>query len=374
MESTKHLLISIALSLIIFTIGTVGYMIIEGWSLIDSIYMTIITITTVGFSEVHQMGESGRIFTIGLVFTGVALFLYVAGSLVQFMVEGRIREIMGRRTLNKKIEHLKNHYIVCGYGRIGRVLCKHFSAYPSLKMVILEKDENLIPEMESDGVLYISGDASEEETLLKAGIKNSKVLVAALATDIDNVFLVLTARQLNPKIFIVARASSNAAKSKLLAAGANRVESPYDMGAVSMAQRVLRPSVTSFLDLVFAYNRKDIQMEEIPVAPSSSLVNIMLKDSGIRQKFNLIIIAIKKTNGDMQFNPSFETVIKSGDTVIAMGKTENLIEFEKVLRPREWKAGKRRNGLKPELYLNLPNQWRHRILYRTYFMNSDYRG
>jgi voltage-gated potassium channel len=341
MQSTKHLLISIVLSLIIFSIGTVGYMIIEGWSLVDSIFMTIITITTVGFGEVHQMSKFGRIFTIGLVFSGVGFFMYVASSMVQFMVEGRIREIMGRRTLNRKIEHLKNHYIVCGYGRIGRVLCKQFMAHPALKMVILEKDENLIAQMESDGILYICGDSSEEEILLKAGIKNAKVLIAALATDIDNVFLTLTARQLNPHIFIVARSSSKAAKSKLLAAGANRVESPYDIGAISMAQRVLRPSVTSFLDLVFTYNRKDIQMEEIPVTPSSSLVNIMLKDSGIRQKFNLIIIAIKKPNGEMMFNPSFETVIQSGDTVIAMGKGDNLVEFEKVLRPKDKKAGKR---------------------------------
>lgn len=341
MQSTKHLLISIVLSLIIFSIGTVGYMLIEGWSLVDSIFMTIITITTVGFGEVHQMSRFGRIFTIGLVFSGVGFFMYVASSMVQFMVEGRIREIMGRRTLNRKIEHLKNHYIVCGYGRIGRVLCKQFMAHPALKMVILEKDENLIDQMESDGILYICGDSSEEEILLKAGIKNAKVLIAALATDIDNVFLTLTARQLNPHIFIVARSSSKAAKSKLLAAGANRVESPYDIGAISMAQRVLRPSVTSFLDLVFTYNRKDIQMEEIPVSPSSSLVNIMLKDSGIRQKFNLIIIAIKKPNGEMMFNPSFETVIQSGDTVIAMGKGDNLVEFEKALRPKDRKAGKR---------------------------------
>ena len=340
METTKHLLISIALLLIIFTTGTAGYMIIERWNLTDAIYMTIITITTVGFSEIHPLSELGRIFTIGLVFFGVAFFLYVAGSMVQFMVEGSIREIMGRRTLNRKIEHLKKHYIVCGYGRIGRVLCKHFLADPSLKMVIVEKNEALISEMETDGVLYISGDASEEETLLKAGIKNAKVLIAALATNIDNVFLTLTARQLNPTIFIVARSSSKAAKSKLLAAGANRVESPYDIGAVSMAQRVLRPSVTSFLDLVFAYNRKDIQMEEIPVSPSSRLANVMLKDSGIRQQFNLIIIAVKKPDGDMLFNPSFETVINSGDTVIAMGKTENLLELEKILRPQEWKAGK----------------------------------
>jgi len=344
MITTKHLLISIVLSLIVFSIGTAGYMIIEGWGLIDSIYMTIITITTVGFSEIHEMSRSGRIFTIGLVFTGVGFFLYVAGSLVQFMVEGQIREILGRRTLNKKIRHLKNHYIVCGYGRIGKVLCKHLSAHPAIKLVVVEKNPEAIPDLEAKNMLYVSGDASEEENLIKAGIKQASVLIAALATDIDNVYLVLTAKQLNPKIFIVARACEKGSKSKLLAAGANRVESPYDVGAISMAYRVLRPSVTSFLDLVFAYNRKDIQMDEIPVSPSSSMVDIMLKDSGIRQRFNLIIIAIKKPNGEMLFNPSYETVIRAGDTVIAMGKSDDLIELEKVLRPQEFQKANQCNG------------------------------
>ncbi|RJP86907.1 MAG: potassium channel protein [Desulfobacteraceae bacterium] len=338
MASTRYLLTSVVLSLIIFTAGVSGYMLIEGWSLIDAVYMTAITITTVGFSEVHEMSETGRWFTIVLVITGVATFLYVAGSLVQFMVEGKIREIMGRRTLDKKIAHLKNHYIVCGYGRIGRVLCQHFNAHRSVKQVVIELNQDRIPELESDGMLYILGDASEEETLLSAGIKKAKVLVAALARDVDNVFLVLTARQLNPNIFIVARATEKRTKSKLLAAGANRVESPYDVGAVTMAQRVLRPSVTSFMDLVFAYDRKDIKMEEIPVDPSSPLVNLMLKDSGIRQKFNLIIIAIKAAHGDMLFNPSFETVIKGGDTVIAMGKSEDLAGLEKILRPDDWET------------------------------------
>ena len=338
MASTRYLLTSVVLSLIIFTAGVSGYMLIEGWSLIDAVYMTAITITTVGFSEVHEMSETGRWFTIVLVITGVATFLYVAGSLVQFMVEGKIREIMGRRTLDKKIAHLKNHYIVCGYGRIGRVLCQHFNAHRSVKQVVIEMNQDRIPELESDGMLYILGDASEEETLLSAGIKKAKVLVAALARDVDNVFLVLTARQLNPNIFIVARATEKRTKSKLLAAGANRVESPYDVGAVTMAQRVLRPSVTSFMDLVFAYDRKDIKMEEIPVDPSSPLVNLMLKDSGIRQKFNLIIIAIKAAHGDMLFNPSFETVIKGGDTVIAMGKSEDLAGLEKILRPNDWET------------------------------------
>lgn len=333
MVSIRHFYIAIVLCLMIFSIGTFGYMAIEEWDLLDAVYMTAITITTVGFSEVHAMSRDGRIFTIGLVVTGVAMFLYVAGSLAQFMIEGKLRDLLGRRSLNKQIAHLNHHYIVCGYGRIGRVLCQHFKAHRSVFQVIVEQDPERIPELEADGLLYIIGDATEEQVLLAAGIKKAKGLVAALARDVDNVYLVLTARQLNPDIFIVARATERRAKSKLLAAGANRVESPYEVGAVNMAQRVLRPSVSSFIDLIFAYDRKDIKMEEIPVHPKSSLANVMLKDSGIRQRFNLIIIAIKQARGDMLFNPSFETVIHGGDTVIAMGKSEDLLKLENILMP-----------------------------------------
>jgi voltage-gated potassium channel len=333
MKSTKNLLISLTLSLLFVVGGSAGYMIIEGWNLTDALYMTVITISTVGYSEVHSMSQPGRIFTIFLVFFGVAFFLYVAGSLVQFMVEGRIRDILGRRTLNKKIENIKNHYIICGYGRIGQVLYNHIQAYQQINAVVIEKNPDLVARMESEDILYVSGDASDEEILLKAGIKRAKALIAVLATDIDNVFLVLTARQLNPGIYIMARASSQRAKSKLKAAGANHVESPYDTGAVSMAQRILRPSVSSFLDFVFDYTLKDIQMEEFPVAPGSPLANVMLKDSGLRQKYDLIIIAIKRPDGRMIFNPSFEAVMNAGDTLIAMGKNENLLALEKILKP-----------------------------------------
>ena len=177
------------------------------------------------------------------------------------------------------------------------------------------------------------GDAAEEENLIKAGIDRAKGLIAALATDAGNVFLILTARQLNPKLNIIARADKEASKKKLLAAGADTVESPYDVGAHSMAQRVLRPTVTNFLSLAFAHKRTDIQMEEIPVSPDSPLVNVMLKDSNIRQKYNLILIAVKLSDGSMLFNPSFETVITAGETVIAVGELENLKRLEKLLNP-----------------------------------------
>jgi len=203
----------------------------------------------------------------------------------------------------------------------------------AVDLVVIEKDQDLIPVMVEDKIFYISGDAGDESNLIKAGIQHAKGLIAVLATDTDNVFLVLTARQLNPDLYIMANASRNESKPKLLAAGANRVELPYDMGAVSMAQRIIRPTVTNFLSLALAQRRKDIQMEEIPVSPSSELVNVMLKDSGIRQRYNLIIIAVKKSDDSMLFNPSFEAVIESGDTVIAVGEEENLKKLEKILNP-----------------------------------------
>lgn len=332
MNSTRHLIISVFLIVFIIILGVTGYMMIEGWNILDALYMTVETLTTVGYNEVHEMTRMGRIFTILLICIGVAFFLYVAGAVVQFMIEGRIRTILGRRRLDKKIDRLKNHHIICGYGRIGRILCNMLTRKP-IDLVVIEKDQELIPIMDKDKVLYLSGDATDEVNLLKAGIQRAKGLIAALATDTANVFLVLTARQLNPDLFIIARASQKESKSKLKAAGANRVESPYDMGAASMAQRIIRPTVTNFLDLAFAHRRKDIQMEEIPVNSSSNLVNVMLKDSGIRQQFNLIIIAIKKLDGNMLFNPSFEAVVEAGDTVIAVGQEGNLQKLEKILNP-----------------------------------------
>jgi voltage-gated potassium channel len=332
MGSEKHLIVSFLLTFLIVSFGTAGYMVIEGWDILDALYMTVITMGTVGYNEVHEISKTGRLFTILLIFFGVGYFVYLAGVVVQFMVEGRMRAILGRRRLDKKIDRLTNHYIVCGYGRIGRVLYKNLQRKP-LGLVVIEKNRELIPVMDEDKVLYVCGDVSDEANLIKAGIKRAKGLVAVLATDADNVFLVLTARQINPDIHIVARASRVESKSKLQAAGANNVESPYEMGGVSMAQRILRPTVTNFLDLAFTYKRKDIQMEEIPVSPSSALLNVMLKDSGIRQQFNLIIIAIKKSDDSMLFNPSFETVIKAGDTVIAVGEEANLKKLEDILNP-----------------------------------------
>lgn len=334
MDSTRHIILSVLMTVLVVIMGTAGYMLFEGWDFLDSVYMTVTTLSTVGFGEVHKVSRIGQVYTIVLIIVGVGFFLYVIGAVVQFMVEGRIRTILGRRRLDKKIDKLKNHYIVCGYGRIGMVLCKSLLTNP-IDLVVIDSKPDLETELIEDGFVYVSGDATDETILLKAGIKRAKGLIAVLGTDAENVFLVLTARQLNPDIFIMARATYSESKSKLKAAGADKVESPYEIGAVNMAQRIIRPTVTSFLDLAFTYKNKDIQMEEIPISVSSKLANIALKDSGIRQQFNLIIIAIKKRDGSMLFNPSFETVIYGGDTVIAVGEENNLQKLEKILNSDE---------------------------------------
>ncbi|OQY55731.1 MAG: potassium channel protein [Desulfobacteraceae bacterium 4572_88] len=333
MNSAKHFIISAILSVFIAILGTLGYMVIEGWDIFDSVYMTVITLATVGYGEVHEVSRAGRLYTMFLIFVGGGFCVYVAGAAVQFMVEGQIRAMLGRRRLDRKIRRLKNHYIICGYGRIGRVLCRKLRSKP-LRLVVIEKDPEAIPVMEQDDVLHICGDAADEANLIRAGIQRARCLVAALATDISNVYLVLTARQLNPDLHIMARAGSEESKSKLRAAGANKVESPYDMGAASMAQRILRPTVTNFLDFALGRRNKDIQMEEIPVSTDSSLTGLMLKDSGIRQNYNLIIIAIKKSDGGMLFNPPFDATINGGDTMIAVGEDGNLHELEKLLNPQ----------------------------------------
>jgi voltage-gated potassium channel len=328
MKELQHIIIA----LVIFSIGISGYMIIEEWNFWDSAYMTAITLSTVGFMEVHEISDSGRIFTIIFIFFGVGYFLFLAGVIMQSIIEGEIQSLLGRKKLDKKISKLKNHYIICGYGRIGRSLCSLIIEETN-DVVVVEKDPKLIEILNRDKIQYLHGDAADENILEKAGIKKASFLVAALATDISNVFLVLTVRQLNPNIYIMARADGSSVKSKLMVAGADIVESPYDVGAFSMGLRLLRPSVSSFLNIALSRKKEGIQIEELFVSKDSRYTDVMLKDSGIRQDFNLIIISIKKASGEMLFNPSFLTLIEYSDTVIAMGKTKDLDKFSRVLNP-----------------------------------------
>jgi len=332
LDRTRHVITVLLLFAFLLAFGTAGYVVIEGWEPMDGLYMTVITLATVGYGEVHEISQSGRIFTVILIFLGVGFFLYVFGNLAQFLVEGRIRVILGRRKLDRQISQLKEHYIVCGYGRIGRALSR-FLVQRHMNVVVIEQDENRISVIDEDDMLYIMGAATDEANLVKAGIERAKGLTTALGTDAENILVILTARQLNPHLFIVARASQDATEKTLYAAGANVVVSPYDLGARRMAQAILRPTVIDFLDSAFVDESVDIQIEEIPVKASSNLVDVSLQDSGVRQDLNLIVIAIKKADGSMLFNPLAQTKIGAGDTVIVVGENKSLLRLEHLLNP-----------------------------------------
>ncbi len=306
-------------------------MYLEGWSFDDALYMTIITLATVGYGEVHQVSDAGRIFTIFLIVAGVGYFMYVVGLIVQFLVEDRIRVILGRRKLDKQIAKLKDHYIICGYGRIGRVLTRYLTDR-YLDVVVIEKNMDRQAAMDEDGVLYLVGEATDESVLLRSGINAAKGLITAVATDADNVFLTLIAKQLNPDLFLVARAMQNTAKRTLQAAGANKVISPYDIGARRMAHAILRPTVIKFLELAFTDESTDIVMEEIRVRSTSRLLNVALKDSGIRQKLNLIILTIKKADDTLIFNPKADTCIEIDDTLVVVGQAKSVIRMEQMMQ------------------------------------------
>ncbi|MDJ0783344.1 MAG: potassium channel protein [Desulfosarcinaceae bacterium] len=332
MDRVRQTLISIVLSIALILGGSFGYMIIEGWNFFDSLYMTVITIATVGFSEIHTVSVAGRTFTLLLIFLGVGYFLYVAGGIIQVLVEGRIRHVLGRHKLHRRINRLRNHYIVCGYGRIGRSLTRHLTQR-YLDVVVIEQSAERLSRMDDDGILYLLGEATSEEMLIKAGVKRAKAIVTAVGTDADNVFLVLIAKQINPKIFVVARASQNATKKTLIAAGADKVVSPYDLGARRMAHAILRPTVIEFLEMAFADDTTDVQVEELPVSADSALTGVTLMESGIRQKYDLIIITIKKADGSMHFNPGADARIEANDTVIVVGQGKDLKRLERKLMP-----------------------------------------
>jgi voltage-gated potassium channel len=332
LDRTTNLIIVVLLTICLVAGGTVGYMVIEDWTVLDSVYMTVITLSTIGYGEVNPVSQPGRIFTLALIVLGVGFFLYVIGNVVQFLVEGRIRLVLGRHKLDKQISQLNNHYIVCGYGRMGRAFCRYL-IQRGLKFVVIEKNADRIPIMNTDHILYVAGEATIEENLLKAGVKRASNLIATLGTDADNVLLVLLAKGLNPKLYVVARASQNASKKPLDTAGADVVVSPFDIGARRMAHAILRPNVIRFLEFAFADEDTDIHIEEISVAASSKLVDVTLQDSGIRQKYNLLILSIINKDGDMHFNPSADTTIGDGQKIIAVGSIDSLRKLEDVLNP-----------------------------------------
>lgn len=334
MNRNIRLLIGVFFIFVMLFVGSFGYVLIEGWPFVDALYMTVITLSTVGYGETHELSHAGRVFTIVFVFMSVGFAFYLAGSIVQFMMEGRIREILGRRKLEKGIKKQKNHFIVCGFGRVGSSICDELAKSKRSSIVVIDRDPEAITALEEQGIYHIAGEATDEENLIKAGIERARGLVAALKTDSDNVYALLTARELNPELFIIARAGERKSEKKLLAAGADKVVSPYLMGGHRIAQIIVRPTVTDFLELTMMHEGGKIQMEEMLVHSSSRLIDVALQDSNIRKDLNLIIVAVRKPKGDMLFNPSSQTKLLGGDTIVVIGEKENLKELEHILNPK----------------------------------------
>ncbi|MGA8570976.1 MAG: potassium channel family protein [Desulfobaccales bacterium] len=328
----RRILILIAILLALLLFGSLGFVWVEGWDFFDALYMTVITLSTVGYQEVHPLSHAGRLYNMGLILAGMGFMFYIITSLARVVVEGEIREVLGRRSLVKQIHKLKNHYIICGFGRIGEIIARLLRDRDVPVVIVENKPENL-SRLEESGYYFVPGDATREEVLLEAGIDRARGLVAVVSSDADNVYIVLSARSLNPALDIVARADGTEAKQKLLRAGANRVESPYEMGGRKMASAILRPTVTTFMELAFT-EELEWSMEEIRVGAGSSLVGVALKDSGLRQKLDLILVAIKRMDGEMLFNPTLETHILAGDTLIALGMRHNLQALEELAKQK----------------------------------------
>jgi voltage-gated potassium channel len=320
------------LILLVFVIvfGVLGYSTLEKWPVLDSLYMTVITITTVGFGEVRAVSPAGRVFTVVLIFMGMGIMAYTVGMVASLMVDLQISAILGRKKLGSKIKHLKNHYIICGYGRIGRIITEELKA-KNIPLIVIDSNQDCKQDLESQGVPYILDDATSDEVLREAGIDRAKGLVAVVLSDADNLFITMTAKGLNPDIFVLSRADTEATEKKLLRAGANRVVMPYLIGGQKMAHTITRPAVTEFLEFTIHDKEIELKMEELLVGRHSALKGKTLVESEIRQDLNVIVVAIRKSDGKMRFNPDSKALIEEGDTLIALGLGHDLKRLASIL-------------------------------------------
>jgi voltage-gated potassium channel len=311
---------------LLLAVGTFGYVWIEHWPVLDALYMVVITLTTVGYGEVHPLSDQGRWFTIFLCLGGVFTLFYAAGETIRFIVSGEIGATLESGRMERKLSEMKDHTVVCGYGRMGKLVCRELTLEKK-RYVVIERNSDLLEGFDSPFGVPLHGDASSDEILRKAGVERAKNLVSVLASDADNLYITMSARLISEKLFIVTRAEDEASGEKMQRAGASRVISPYAIGGFQVAQALLRPTVLDFIELATRTEHIELQIEETRLSERSALVGSKLQESGIRKDLNVFVLAIKKTSGKMIYNPPGEEIFEAGDILIALGHKEQLGEL-----------------------------------------------
>ncbi len=328
----KQLRSSLFIIIGIVAFGTFGYVYVDRMPLFDSFYMTIITISTVGFSEIHPLTNGGRVITMVIIIASISIGGYSLAMVVRVFIEGELKKSFERRKMERQIQDLKNHFIICGFGRIGRIICDELRE-DGIDFVVIEHDETAIQELESKRYLCLKMDATSEEALITAGIMNARGLVTAVRSDANNVFITLSAKGLRPDIFVLSRTSDVKNEEKLKRAGATRVVSPYYLGGRRMAQVLKRPTVVDFIDVATMGNKLGLIMEEVMVMPGARLIGKNLIESRLRQDFGVIIVAIKRPAEEMIFNPMPSETLKARDVLVVLGKHEDVSRMSQILTP-----------------------------------------
>jgi voltage-gated potassium channel len=318
-------------------IGTVGFSVIDHYPVFDAFYMTLITMTTVGYAEIHPLSHAGRVFNAFLIFFGVTTIFIAIGAMTQTIIELEFGDAIGKRRKKRMIDKLKDHFIICGFGRVGRGAANELQ-HAGVPFVVVDINPDRAERAMMAGMLAVAADSTRDETLHEVGIDRARGLVAALATDADNLFVLLSAKGLNPRIYVAARAAEEGAEAKMRRAGADAVFAPYAITGHRLAQSLLRPHVVQFLDFTTKDVGEDIAIEQVRVAESSEMVSRTIKDMQLRKEVGVIVMAIKKADGRMMFNPPADTAVEGGDYLIVMGRPENLRTLESLL------AGARSTG------------------------------
>lgn len=305
------------------TIGTVGYQWIEGWNFIDSFFMTVITITTVGYREVGgELSTAGKLFTSVLIFSGFGVAALSLSHLTSLIIKGELNNIWGIHRMENEIKKMKHHFVIAGYGRTGQVIVDDLKEKKK-DFVVIETDEHIIQKLKNEHILHIVGDAAEESVLINAGIQRASGFVSVVSSDAVNGFAIMTAKSLNPNLNIIARALDSKSVRNLKIAGANRVIAPYVLGGMRIAQAATHPHATDFIDIMEDAHAKHLEMTDFTVTKESGLSGIKLSSSQIRQ-FNLMVIGIKRAQGQFEFQPDGDTVIHENDHLILIGPSQNI--------------------------------------------------